>query len=432
MKIIILGRSNVGKSTLFNRIINKNKAIIYNKKYITKDLNQNVFKWNNKYHYISDSGGISFKNDIINNLINKKIFNNIIKYDIIFFLLSFKDGLSINDKCIYNILLRYNKKIFVIVNKVDNNYNYKLYDFYNLGINKLYFISAVNNTGINKILNKALNFKNIKSEKNNKFENKIISIIGKQNVGKSTLFNTLLNKPQNIICKKKGTTIDYIKKKINIYKTKYILYDTPGILKKKKKIDNIIFKKTIKIIKKSNICLFIIDITTGFSKEDYYILNICKKYFKPIIFIYNKINLIKNENFNFIKKYEIKKINNIFTKYFKTFILFINAKMKYKYNYKIIKYINIIYQNIYNNILTKKKNIYFKNNINDIFFKKKKIIINIHQIFNNKYLIIKIIYCKILLNKNIKKKIILYFQKKNNYIVNIQFVFKKYDTYKKN
>ncbi|WXB47411.1 MAG: GTPase [Candidatus Shikimatogenerans sp. Tmey] len=168
MKFIIIGRSNVGKSTLFNKIINKNKAISYNIKYLTKDINTDFFKWNNKYHIISDTGGINFKNILINKIINKKIFDNIKTYDIILLILSYKEGLLDLDKDIYNKIKTLKKKIYIIINKVDNNYSSKLYDFYNIGTNKLYFISAINNTGISDLLDDILNIKNIKENKKKK------------------------------------------------------------------------------------------------------------------------------------------------------------------------------------------------------------------------------------------------------------------------
>lgn len=424
MKIIILGRSNVGKSTLFNRIINKNKAIIYNTKYLTKDINSYYFKWNNKYHLISDTGGIIFNNKKIHNKINKKIFNKINKYNIILLILSKKDGLLNLDKEILNKIKIFKKKIYIIINKVDNNYTLDLYDFYNIGSNKLFFISAINNTGISDLLDKILNKKNIKQCKKKKIKNNInISIIGRQNVGKSTLFNTLLKKNKNITSSIKGTTIDYITKLYNKYNLNFKLYDTPGIIKyKNKKIEYIIFKKIIKLIKKTHICLFLIDINIGFLKTEFYILKILIKYYKFIIIIFNKIDLIKKniENKilffnNFLKKniYSYKNIK-------KNYISAINKKNIFN----ILKNIKFLIKKL--NYKIKDNDIFLiKNYINNIFIKKKIYIKSIIQIYKYYNLTFIIKYNNVI-NKKYKKFIINYIIKYIN-ITPIKFIFKKND-----
>ncbi|XBT18691.1 MAG: GTPase [Candidatus Shikimatogenerans sp. Tcar] len=423
MKIIIIGRSNVGKSTLFNKIIKKNKAIVSDIKYLTKDINTNYFKWNNKYHIISDTGGINFKNKLIHKKINKKIFNYIKKYDIIILLLSYKEGLLSIDKEIYNKIKIFKKKIYILINKVDNNYTSKLYDFYNIGTNKLYFISAINNTGISDFLDKILNNKNIKQNKKKK-NNINISIIGRQNVGKSTLFNTLINKNKNLVLNTKGTTIDYIKKLYNKYNLNFTLYDTPGIKKKNiSNIEYIIYLKTIKIIKKAHICLFMIDINLGFLKEEYNILNILIKYNKLIIIIFNKIDLLKNNKNN-----KILFFNNFFKKNIYSYknlkINYISAKNK-KNIYNILKNIKKLIK-ILNFKITKNDLFNIKNQINNLFFKKNFFYIKkIKQLFNNKNLTFIIKYIKNIIKKKYKKYIINYIKNYINIHYPIKIIFKK-------
>lgn len=418
MKFILIGRSNVGKSTIFNKIIKKNKAIISNTLFFTKDINKEYFKWNKKYHIIYDTAGINFKKKNI-----KKINNKIKSIDIILFIVSLKEGLLQEDKEIFNYIKLYNKKIFLIINKTDNNFSYNLYEFYNLGIKNFFYTSAINNIGINFFLKKI--FLKIKNVTNNIKKNKKnilkISIIGRQNVGKTTLFNTLLNKNKNIINDKAGTTVDSINSIYNKYNLYFLLYDTPGIFKKKKKkIDNIIFKNTLKTIKNSNICLFIIDFKLGFLKEEFYILKYIIKYYKLTIIIFNKIDLIKKKKILKIKKkYELfLKKKNI---YKNIKIIYICAKKK-KYNYKIIKNIKMLLYIIKYKI--KKKNI--KNIINNInkIYKKKIIVSNIIQSKKKKQFILKILYNNIIKKKQ-KIYICNYIKKYINYNYPINFIFKK-------
>ncbi|XBT18370.1 MAG: GTPase [Candidatus Shikimatogenerans sp. Tduv] len=425
MKLIIIGRSNVGKSTLFNKIINKNKAIVYNIKYLTKDINTSYFKWNNNYHLISDTGGINFKKKKIYNKIYNKILKTIKKYDIILLILSYKDGLLYLDKKIFNKFKLFKKKIYIIVNKVDNNYTYKIYDFYNIGVKKIYYISAINNTGISDLLDNILKNKNIKKEKKKK-NNKInISIIGRQNVGKSTLFNTFFNKNKNIISNIKGTTIDYIKKIYNKYNLYFNLIDTPGIKKNKnKKIEHIIYKKNIKIIKNTHICLFMIDINLGFLKEEYNILKILIKYYKFTIIIFNKIDLL---NKKYINNY-IKYFNNFFKKKIYSYknikINYISAKYK-KNIFNILKNIKIINKILKFRITSKKKK-NIKNYLNNIFYKKKNFYIKkIKQIFIFNNITFLILYKYNIINNKYKKFIINYIKQYINILYPINFIFKK-------
>ncbi|WXB47443.1 MAG: GTP-binding protein [Candidatus Shikimatogenerans sp. Tmey] len=251
--------------------------------------------------------------------------------------------------------------------------------------------------------------------------------MGRQNVGKSTLFNTLINKNNNIVLPDKGTTIDYIKKLYNKYNLNFTLYDTPGIKKKNNsKIEYIIYIKTLKIIKMTHICLFIIDINIGFLKEEYNILKILIKYNKFIIIIFNKIDLVKK--YNLYKK--ILLLNNFFKKkiysYKNIYINYISAKNK-KNIFKILKNIKKSIKILNFKISKNKKNI-IKNYINNLFYKKKKFYIKkIKQIYcyNNLTFIIK--YNKNIINKKYKKYIINYIKNYIKIFYPIKFIFKKND-----
>ncbi|WP_185877586.1 ribosome biogenesis GTPase Der [Blattabacterium cuenoti] len=340
--VSIIGRSNVGKSTLFNRIIGVKKSITHKYSGITRDRVCGYLKWNEIKFLFLDTGGFNISNnDIIQIEINKQIIQSINESDIILLLIDITTGLLNEDIELSNIIRKYNKPIFLVINKIDHKISSFDTDFYSLGFNNYYYVSAVNGIGIVELLDKIsiILTKNNENEfeKNKKKLNDLkiipkLSIVGRPNVGKSTLINSLMKKSIHIVTSIPGTTRDNLSiicNKTNEYKC--ILIDTPG-MRKKSKVKEIEFysiTRTLKSIESSDVCLLIIDAYFGWEKQDMNIFNLIKNNYKGIVIIVNKWDLFyNNKNESLIKKkYEIfikKKVYPIDSP-----ILFISAKNKY-------------------------------------------------------------------------------------------------------
>ncbi|WGH25074.1 MAG: ribosome biogenesis GTPase Der [Candidatus Shikimatogenerans bostrichidophilus] len=353
--ITLIGKSNVGKSTLFNFLIRKKQSLI-NKDYnTTRNRNHGILKIKDKYYDLIDTAGYIGKNlnkNNINKILTNQIILSIKESNLILFCVDIIDGINYLDKELFLIIKKYNKNFFYLINKIDikTKYNniYKILNF-NIDIKKIYYISSTHNIGVNKLL-KDINFffkkeKRKKKQKQKNIKRHInISIIGLPNSGKSTFINSFfLEKNKSIVSDKAGTTIDTLYFKY-IYKNYiYTFIDTPGIKKnfKYKKEKKIYLLNTKRIIKESDICLLIIDILEKFNKNTLYIKDLIIKYKKAIIIIFNKCDLLNKKKINLFKNKYLIYIN----KYIPVFFL----SLKYTFNKtqkkKINKLINLIYFN---------------------------------------------------------------------------------------
>ncbi|MDH3004775.1 MAG: 50S ribosome-binding GTPase [Candidatus Shikimatogenerans sp. JK-2022] len=436
-KIIIIGKSNVGKSTLFNFLIKEKRSIISKKKNTTLNINNGFFKIKNIIYNLIDTGGYNnenfIKKNIIYNKVNKQILLYIKKSDLILLIVDIQEGINYLDKELFLFIKKNNKDFFLLVNKIDKKKNIQpKYNFYNFFIekNRIFFISITNNKGIDELKkNIYIYFKKKNIFFKNNFKNIKISILGIPNSGKSTFINSFfLKKNISIVSKIEGTTKDslYFNYKYKSEKKNYILVDTPGINKyfkflknKKKKI--LIIKKTIKV---TNVCILIIDIIKGISKNDLFLKDLIIKNKKGIIVILNKCDLLKKNNTKIKEENKINKYIPI--KYY---------SLKYNFNKKKQKEIKKLINKI--NINRKKK--FSTSFLNNILLKK---INNKKYKINNK--IFKVKFCYQLKSKsypffifisNLEKKINLIFKRKiekliRKYIFNfngvpIKFIFKK-------
>ncbi|WP_212113301.1 ribosome biogenesis GTPase Der [Candidatus Shikimatogenerans silvanidophilus] len=329
--ITIIGRVNVGKSTLFNRIIEKKEAIVDKIEGITRDINVKKFNWRGKNFFIVDTAGYIKKNsNIIDFEIKKKFFFSLKKSDFFIFLVDI-DGINYLDKDIFLILKKYNKPIFLTINKIDKTKNYFNYtEFYQLGIQKHYCISSITGEGIGDLLDDIYNYSLKLKKKNNKNLNidllpKFV-ILGKTNVGKSSFINNLIGYEHNIVTNIPGTTIENLYTYYNKFNLKCILIDTAGIKKNKKKnkIEYYSKIKTFNAIEESDICLLMIDASIGWTSQDYNFFYKIKNKKKGIVIIVNKIDLINN---NKIKKFKEFFNKNIYFKYIPIFFYSVKKKI---------------------------------------------------------------------------------------------------------
>ncbi|BFI91165.1 ribosome biogenesis GTPase Der [Enterobacterales bacterium endosymbiont of Anomoneura mori] len=333
--ITIIGKSNVGKSTLFNYLLCKKKSLVNNSLNLTRDRNYGYIKIKNKNFIIVDTGGVNNFKDDIQIKIAAQIFISIKKSNIIFFLVDAYENLTPEDEIFNKYIYEFKDKIFLIINKIDKvNYKIKNLNFYKLGINnKIFPISSYNGYGINILFeniilflkknNKKIKIKKIKKIKKKKEIKIKLIIIGKPNVGKSTLINNILNEERIIVHNLPGTTNDCIYIPTIYNKIKYIIIDTPGIINIKNNNKNILYiSKILKLIKKSDIVLFLIDIVKDITNKDLLIINFIIKNGYSLVIAFNKLdkinkykiiekkNIIKN-SFKFIKNTYIKYISGL-------------------------------------------------------------------------------------------------------------------------
>ena len=292
-RIAIVGRTNVGKSLLFNKLTRARKSLVINYHGVTRDTNIGSLVLNDRSIYIEDTGGIPEKNDQFSNQILEKASKSILKADVILFVVSAADGLTVQDHEICKMLRKLNREIILLINKTDlSKKSQPISDFYKLGIHDVLLISAKNNNGLSELKDRLSSILvGDKAMSRDIFRR--ISIIGKPNAGKSTLINTLLNEQRMIISDIAGTTLDAIEIPFIFKDNNFLLYDTAGITRKSKTLSTVqkfSIDSTLRTIKTTDICVFMIDAEEGITKQDKTILNIIKKSNKAFIIVINKID----------------------------------------------------------------------------------------------------------------------------------------------
>lgn len=361
--VAIVGRPNVGKSTLFNRLIEKKSAITSAFSGTTRDRNYGECIWNNITFSVIDTGGFNekVKNDKIKEEINKQIKISIDEASIILFLVDCHDGITDVDKIFANVLRKScsGKKIYVVANKADNkNFELISFEFMQFGFGEPIKIAANSGSGTGELLDIITsNF----SEKEKEIENIQLpkfAIIGQPNVGKSSLLNVLVGEERAIVNDESGTTRDSINTLYNLYGQKFILIDTAGIRKKSKKKEDIEFYSTLRsisAIEESDVCIYIIDAQLGLEKQDLKLINLAVKRNCGVVLVVNKIDLITPEECKNLKKDISGRLRNI--NYIP--IVYISV-LKKKNIFKIIQKAVDIYKNKKTKISTSQ--------LNDILF----------------------------------------------------------------
>ena len=311
--IAIVGRTNVGKSLLFNKLTKARKSLVADYHGVTRDINTGYMQYKNKNIYIEDTGGIPGSFDDFSKLIINKASNSISKASLIVFVVSASDGLTNQDYDICKMLRKLNRQIILVINKCDlTKKSQPISEFYKLGIKEVFIISAKNNIGLDELRNRLIIIKSSKFiEQKNIFRR--ISIVGKPNAGKSTLVNNLLNEERMIISEMAGTTVDAIEIPFTFKNNNFLLYDTAGITRKSKTLSTLqkfSIGSTLDTIKTTDICIFMIDAQEGVTKQDKTILNIIKKYNKAFIIVLNKIDNKSKQEIKELKK-ELEYFSNI-------------------------------------------------------------------------------------------------------------------------
>ena len=297
--IAIVGRPNVGKSTLFNRLIGEKKAIIDNISGVTRDRIYGTSEWNGKQFTVIDTGGfVKNSDDIFEKAIREQVHIAIDEADVIIFVVDVTTGITDLDEQMADILRRQSKKVFVAVNKVDNNSRMLMAnEFWSLGFENTFFIASISGSGSGELLD---SISEVLDDDVDEGQDDIpkLAIVGQPNVGKSSLTNALLGEERNIVTDIAGTTRDSVNSYYNKYGKEFYLIDTAGIRKKDKVHENLEFYsvlRAIRAIEESDVILLLIDAQTGVESQDLSIFSLAVKRHKGIVILVNKWDLIEKE-----------------------------------------------------------------------------------------------------------------------------------------
>ena len=304
--VAIVGRPNVGKSTFFNRLIERREAIVNDESGVTRDRLYGHCFWNGKTFSVVDTGGyVENSSDVFEREISKQVLIAIEEADAVMFMVDVDMGLTDLDVAVADILRSSKKPVFLVVNKVDSNKKIvNSYEFYNLGLGELYCISAITGTGTGELLDAVV--KALPDKPNDEeLDLPRITIVGRPNVGKSSLTNVLIGEERNIVTNVAGTTRDSINTRYNKYGYDFMLVDTAGVRRKSKVSEDLEFysvMRSIRAIENSDVCLLMIDAEQGWESQDQNILNLIRKNKKGIVILVNKWDLIEKDS-NTLKQY---------------------------------------------------------------------------------------------------------------------------------
>ena len=302
--VAIVGRPNVGKSTLFNRLVGMRKAIVDDISGVTRDRHYGKCEWCGHEFSVVDTGGYtSNSDDVFEKAIRRQVEIAIDEADAVLFMVEAGTGITDYDSEIADVLRRSKKPVILCVNKVDSGEKmYDAYQFYGLGLGEVWSISAANGSGTGDLLDEIV--KVLPKEDNSVADPYAdlprITIVGKPNVGKSSLTNALLGEERNIVTPVAGTTRDSIETHYNKYGHEFMIVDTAGIRKKSKVHEDLEFYsvlRSMRAIEKSDVCILMIDATSGMEAQDMNIFNIIQKNRKGCVIVVNKWDLfIKDQN----------------------------------------------------------------------------------------------------------------------------------------
>lgn len=309
--VAIVGRPNVGKSTLFNRLIKRREAIVDSVSGVTRDRNYGKSEWNGKEFSVIDTGGyVKGSDDIFEGEIRKQVELAIDEADVILFVVDVEEGITPLDEEVANLLRKVTKPVLLAVNKVDNAMRQKdAFEFYNLGLGDYYPISGTSGSGTGELLDALIAAFPEKPQTENVDENlPRFAVVGRPNAGKSSFINALIGQDRYIVTDIAGTTRDAIDTRYNRFGFEFNLVDTAGIRKKSKVKEDLEFysvMRSVRAIEHSDICILMVDATRGFEGQDQSIFWLAEKNRKGIVILVNKWDLVEKDTMT-IKQYEEK------------------------------------------------------------------------------------------------------------------------------
>lgn len=358
--VAIVGRPNVGKSTLFNRLLEQRKAIVDDVSGVTRDRQYGVTDWNGKTYNVIDTGGfVSGSQDIFEKEIAKQVLIALEEANAIIFMVDATTGLTQLDDSMASLLRKSTKPVFLTVNKVDSNERLmEASEFYSLGFQHIFFIAAASGSGTGELLDAVADLISEDASEETKEIDALpkFAIIGQPNTGKSSLLNALIGEERTIVSDIAGTTRDTIHTHYNLFQKEFVLIDTAGIRRKAKVHEDLEFYSVIRAIKavdEADVCLLMLDAEKGIVAQDLNIFSLAVKKGKGIVVLVNKWDLVGKET-NTAKEYEIE-LKKKLAPFNDVPILFVSAKEKTR----IFKAIEIgleVYENRQQKISTSQLN----------------------------------------------------------------------------
>ncbi|MFN2456679.1 MAG: ribosome biogenesis GTPase Der [Chitinophagaceae bacterium] len=356
--VAIVGRPNVGKSTLFNRLLEQRKAIVDDTSGVTRDRQYGVADWNGKNFNVVDTGGfVPDSDDVFEREIRKQVKIAVEEASAILFMVDAATGITDLDDAMAKILRRSTKPVFLVVNKVDNNNKMlEAAEFYSMGIDKIFFISSATGSGTGEMLDEVVSLIQKDSDTGEETSLPKFAIIGQPNVGKSSLLNALIGNERTIVSDIAGTTRDTIHTRYNLFNKDFILIDTAGIRRKTKVHDDLEFYSVIRAIKaldEADVCLLLLDAEKGITAQDLNIFSLASKKGKGIVLLVNKWDLLSKET-NTARDYE-KTLRQRLAPFTDVPVLFVSATEKVRI-YKAIEIALQVYENRQRKIPTSRLN----------------------------------------------------------------------------
>lgn len=354
--VAIVGRPNVGKSTLYNRLTESRKAIVDDFSGVTRDRHYGEAEWIGKRFTVIDTGGfVHGSDDIFEAAIREQVHIAIEEASVILFMVDVTTGVTDLDDDIANILRRSKKPVYVVANKVDHaKLHHASAEFYAFGLGEIFNISSATGSGTGELLDEVVSHFEVLEEEESTLPK--ITIAGRPNVGKSSLTNALLGKDRNIVTPIAGTTRDAIRIHYNQFGNEFLLIDTAGLRRKTKVTENIEFysvMRTIKAIEDSDVVVLMIDANDGLEAQDINIFHLAEKNKKGVVILVNKWDMVEKDH-KTAKKFEAR-IREKIAPFNDVPILFTSVTEKQRI-FKAVETIMEVYKNKTKKIPTSKLN----------------------------------------------------------------------------
>lgn len=306
--VSIVGRPNVGKSTIFNRLIGSRKAIVDDQYGVTRDRHYGESHWNGREFTVIDTGGYQpDATDVMIEGVREQVHIALDESDVILFVVDVEAGITSLDTSVANLLRQQEKPVLLVANKADNEERaLNAYEFYNLGFEELYPVSALNGTGTGDLLDRLVELLPDES-KEEESEFPKLAVVGRPNVGKSSFVNAMLDDERCIVTDIPGTTRDSINSKLVYNDKSYILVDTAGLRKRRKVEENVEFYsavRTDRALRDCDVAILMLDAMRGFEAQDKHILSEAERFNKGIVIVLNKWDLVPEKDTNLLKEFE--------------------------------------------------------------------------------------------------------------------------------
>ncbi|MBQ5380908.1 MAG: ribosome biogenesis GTPase Der [Paraprevotella sp.] len=357
--VAIVGRPNVGKSTLFNRLTKTRHAIVSDEAGTTRDRQYGKSEWIGRDFSVIDTGGwVVNSDDIFEEEIRKQVTLATDEADVILFLVDVRNGVTDLDEAVAHILRRTKKPVILVANKADTNeWIYSSAEFYSLGLGDPYCISAATGSGTGELLDMIV--EKFPKEKDDVVEENIprFAVVGRPNAGKSSLINSFIGEERNIVTDIAGTTRDSIYTRYNKFGFDFYLVDTAGIRKKNKVTEDLEYysvMRSIRAIENSDVCILMIDAERGIESQDLNIFQLIQKNNKSLVVVVNKWDLVEEKSSTVMNEYE-RAIRHRMAPFDDFPIIFASALTKQRI-FKVLETAKDVYQNRKKRVSTAKLN----------------------------------------------------------------------------